>query len=105
MSVDTAQVGGLGAGLFRAAALAEYPTLLELLDIYLATLLHRARLAGAVAVLQPIFALGDLRQRLAPDRPSLFGGPGAMPTYLNESSGSVGCSFIVERCSWVWKRL
>src|SRR3546814_1219342 len=30
MSVDTAQVGGLGAGLFRAAALAEYPTLLKL---------------------------------------------------------------------------
>src|SRR3546814_13710829 len=62
-------------------------------------LLHRDRLAGAVAVLQRIIALGDFRQRLDRERASLFGGHGAMPTELHASADIVGVSVIDEVCS------
>src|SRR3546814_8071692 len=59
----------------------------------------RDRLAGAVAFLQRISALGDFRQRLDRGRASLFGGHGAMPTELHASADIVGVSVIDEVCS------
>src|SRR3546814_4117640 len=97
MASDATQGGGLGASLFRAAALAEYPTLLKLLDILLAKLLHRDRLAGAIAALQRIIALGDFRQRLDRERASLFGGHGAMPAELHAPADIVGVSVKIGR--------